>query len=144
MRLLFAHDIEVDIVYAVFVARKRVDNDSDAVRNFLIEFQQDFFAHDFRYHEFFAAIGYDFLFEYLAALRQKIDEKFFQRAHVSAFSRRYGEYVRSLQLFREQREIAGNFFLGHDVRFRIRHNERSIGFFRLRAILPHQRKIFLA
>ena len=120
----FANDIQIDIVHAVFVLFKRVDDNGNAVRDFLVEFEQDFFAHNFGNHKLFALVRNNVLLENLVPFGHLLYQEILQMPHVFALARRNGENVDIQARIGKFRHIKGDIFFGHNIDFRIRHRHR--------------------
>ena len=137
---LFADDVEVDLVNAVFAETENVDDDRHAVRDFLIELEQNFFAHDFGDHKAFALVRNDVLLKDFLSLGHGRYEKFFQTLDVLPLSRGYGKHVEIDPRFGKPRHIEGNVFPGHDIGFRIGHGHGNPQ----RLVFAYQGKVLLA
>ena len=139
MVLLFADDVEIDLVHAVLPFFEGIHDDRRPVRNFLFVFEQDFFPHDLGDHKLFAAIGDDVFGEERLPLGQERENRLAEGAQIFPLPRRNGIDIRLHPRLAERGDVGGNVFLRHDVDLRIGDEERDPK----REVLLHQGNILL-
>ena len=111
----FADYIEINLVITVFLTRELVNYNCYAVRNFVVEFQKNFFAHYFGDHKSFAFVRNNVLFYNLAALGHLLREVLLKLAHIGVFARRNGENVAVNAVIVQLFNVLCNALLRHNV-----------------------------